>query len=340
MLHLTIGFSLGCLLVMALAVLKTHRQFQVSYIFIALMVATAGFLLHPVLPANWQWLTTDIQTTIPALFWLLCHFAFRERPSIIWPWLLLLVYSALVPALYLFSPGLGAYQPLMEVLFLDIPGYVEYLLIASGLWTVIQYWPDDLVASRRRLRVVVIVMVGAAVLVNVLSVNFGWGGALFQRLVVASCALVMAFQIMTVPQGLLFGITLGPPGEPTPPEPEPVNPELAPLLALMQQGFYKQEKLTLAQLAKTLNRPEYVVRSLINEQLGYRNFNDFVNEWRIEDATVQLVQAPNKPIMNISLDLGYRTLSSFNRAFKERTHKTPTQFRQDALNQAENCQTQ
>ena len=37
---------------------------------------------------------------------------------------------------------------------------------------------------------------------------------------------------------------------------------------------------------------------------------------------------PDTPIQNIALDVGYRTLSSFNRAFKEITDQTPTTFKQ------------
>ena len=317
---------------MGMAVIKTHHRLLVSLVFIALLIATAAFVLHPIVPLRWQWLTTDMQTSIPALFWLLCQFAFRERPTIVWFQWSMIAYSALVPAIYLSSPGIGSYVFLMEWVFLDGPGLVEYLLIGSGLWTVVKYWPDDLVATRRRLRGVVVIMVGFTVLLNVISVNSGWGGLMFQRFAVLTCLLAIASQIVMVPSGVLFGIAKTSPDltalPVNPPSNQKSDAQLKILLALMESGFYKNEKLTIAQLAKAVTLPEYVVRSLINEQLGYRNFNDFVNQWRIEDATRQLLEQPDKPIMNIALDLGYRTLSSFNRAFKERTQKSPTQYRQ------------
>ena len=335
MLDLVIGSSLGCIALMGIAVFKTHRTEWVGFIFMALLLATAGFVLHPIMPMRWQWVTTDLQTLIPSLFWLLCQFAFRERPAIAWYWMVMIGYSAIVPAVYALSPGIGRYVPLMETIFLDGPGYIEYLLIAGGLWTVVKYWPDDLVASRRRLRVAVVLMVGLTVLLNVVSVNSGWGDLLFQRFTVLTCLLVIASQIIAVPKGVLFGLVVTTSTEDVEPTaanslPQKDDVRLTLLLNLMENGFYKKEKLTIAQLAKSVALPEYVVRSLINEQLGFRNFNDFVNQWRIEDATEQLLKQPDKPVMNIALDLGYRTLSSFNRAFKERTNKSPTQYRQES----------
>jgi AraC-like DNA-binding protein len=335
MLELIIGLSLGCIALLALAVIRSFPNLLVSQIFLALLLATAAFSVHPLLPASWTLLTIILQTMIPALFWFLCQFAFIERPKFQWYWLSVAGYSALVPAVYRIAFYEADYGLLFKIVLFDIPGYLEYLLIGAGLWAVVQHWVDDLVASRRRLRALVIALVGMTVLVNVVSVNFGWGGELFQRVVVLLCVFVTAAQMLSIPKGLLFGVS-----ESLPPvvEADPIdltvvkkNKQLAQLNLLMTNGFYTNEKLTIAQLAKELSLPEYIVRNLINEQLGFRNFNDFVNQWRIKDATDQLISEPEKPVMNIALDLGYRTLSSFNRAFKERTEKSPTQYRQERL---------
>jgi AraC-like DNA-binding protein len=177
----------------------------------------------------------------------------------------------------------------------------------------------------------VVILVGLTVLVNVISVNLGLGNELFQRWVVLFAVLVTAYQLVTVPKGLLFGRVETKQSPLTPSESQVLESkkqtQLQALNVLMSDGYYRQEKLTIAQLAKTLSMPEYIVRNLINEQLGFRNFNDFLNQWRVNDAKNQLVNEPEKPVMNIALDLGYRTLSSFNRAFKERTEQTPTQYR-------------
>lgn len=97
---------------------------------------------------------------------------------------------------------------------------------------------------------------------------------------------------------------------------------------IMQEGFYRRENLTLKDLSKALEVPEYKVRAVINKELGYRNFNEFINEYRIEEAGQRLIDEPETPISNIALDVGYRTLSSFNRAFRKEKETTPTAFRE------------
>lgn len=98
---------------------------------------------------------------------------------------------------------------------------------------------------------------------------------------------------------------------------------------LMEEGFYRRENLTLKDLAKALEAPEYKVRAVINKELGYRNFNEFINEYRIEEAALRLKTEPDTPISNIALDVGYRTLSSFNRAFRKQKETTPTAYREE-----------
>lgn len=97
---------------------------------------------------------------------------------------------------------------------------------------------------------------------------------------------------------------------------------------MMTEGFYRRENLTLKDLSIALNTPEYKVRAVINKEMGYRNFNEFINEYRIREAAQRLLSEPETPISNIALDVGYRTLSSFNRAFRKQKDTTPTAFRE------------
>ena len=99
----------------------------------------------------------------------------------------------------------------------------------------------------------------------------------------------------------------------------------------MNEGFYRTEHLTLKMLAEKILLPEYKARALINKKLGYRNFNDYINQLRINEAARRLLAEPETPILNIALDIGYRSLSSFNRAFKDITKLTPSDFRREKL---------
>ena len=96
---------------------------------------------------------------------------------------------------------------------------------------------------------------------------------------------------------------------------------------------YRQEGLTIALLARKLELPEYRLRRMINHQLGYRNFNAFLNDLRIEEACQILADPAHErlPILNLALDLGYGSPGPFNRAFRAKTGQTPTEYRRSRL---------
>jgi AraC-like DNA-binding protein len=92
---------------------------------------------------------------------------------------------------------------------------------------------------------------------------------------------------------------------------------------------YRQEGLSIGQLAQRLGLPEYRLRQLINQGLGYRNFASFLNFYRIAEAKAALVDSAQAevPILTIALDAGFNSLGPFNRAFKAQTGMTPSEFR-------------
>lgn len=96
---------------------------------------------------------------------------------------------------------------------------------------------------------------------------------------------------------------------------------------------FKQTQLTIKQLALTLHTPEHQLRELINQCLGFKNFSAFLNSYRIPAACLEFENVENirKPILTIALELGYGSIGPFNRAFKDITGKTPTQYRQSAI---------
>jgi AraC-like DNA-binding protein len=85
-------------------------------------------------------------------------------------------------------------------------------------------------------------------------------------------------------------------------------------------------------LAARLQTPEYKLRLLINGRLGHRNFTEFVNGYRVEAAKALLVDRGTKrTVAEVAYDVGFSSLAPFNRAFKEVTGVTPTQWRRERL---------
>ena len=105
---------------------------------------------------------------------------------------------------------------------------------------------------------------------------------------------------------------------------------------MIVERAYRQEGLTIGSLAARMSLPEYRLRQIINEGLGHRNFNAFLNRYRIDEAKAALADSSQQdvPVLTIAMDAGFQSLGPFNRAFKADTGLTPTEFRRLALAKA------
>jgi AraC-like DNA-binding protein len=94
-----------------------------------------------------------------------------------------------------------------------------------------------------------------------------------------------------------------------------------------ENAIYKNEQITLVELAKQLQAHPNHLSQVINEKEG-KNFYNYINSLRIKEF-IKLASLPeNKKYTMISLayDCGFSTKSTFNKHFKLQTGKTPTQF--------------
>ncbi|KZN30619.1 hypothetical protein N480_06565 [Pseudoalteromonas luteoviolacea S2607] len=100
--------------------------------------------------------------------------------------------------------------------------------------------------------------------------------------------------------------------------------------AMEQDKLYLDPNLSLQKLSKHLNiSPNYISQTL-NETLSV-SFFDFVNQWRIEAAKPKIL-ANNNTVLDIALEVGFNARSSFYKAFKQTTGKTPSEFRKAQMN--------
>jgi AraC-like DNA-binding protein len=108
------------------------------------------------------------------------------------------------------------------------------------------------------------------------------------------------------------------------------------LEALMtKEEIWREEGLTIASLALRAGVPEAQLRRLINDRLGYRNFPSYVNAHRIACAKARLANPGEArvSVSTIAYDIGFASLGPFNRAFREETGVSPTEWRRKALNE-------
>jgi AraC-like DNA-binding protein len=99
--------------------------------------------------------------------------------------------------------------------------------------------------------------------------------------------------------------------------------------AMEDEFYYRQVNLTIKSLSEYLTIPEHQLRRMINQHLGYRNFNDYLNRYRVRDAAQRLSDPKliRTPILTIAIESGYASLTTFNKAFKTLKTMTPSEFR-------------
>lgn len=96
---------------------------------------------------------------------------------------------------------------------------------------------------------------------------------------------------------------------------------------LMQDGLYKRSKLTLEELAKSLDLPSRYVSQLINTYHG-ANFHQFLNSWRVQEVIRKMADPDeqHKTLVALALESGFSSKSSFQQVFKLHTGQSPSRF--------------
>ncbi len=225
---------------------------------------------------------------------------------------------------------------------------------AIGVWYVLAGRSLDLVEERRRLRAALVVLVAlysAVTIVGEILVSETTAPLLSVANSVGLLAITMlfAFVLLSVNRNgalISFRPAVSPAlaamprqlavardfGEPS--EPGEDAQLMTALRRLMEHDrVYREEGLSIGSLAAKLDTAEHSLRRLINQRLGYRNFNVFLNAYRLNEVTSALADPAQEmvPILTIALDAGFQSLGPFNRAFKAQTGMTPSEFRREQL---------
>ena len=87
----------------------------------------------------------------------------------------------------------------------------------------------------------------------------------------------------------------------------------------------RTESLSLAAVAKASGANVFYFCKVFKKTTGLR-FTDYVARVRLDDAKTELLN-PNRRISEIAYDVGFQSLTQFNRVFKRIFGQSPTQFR-------------
>lgn len=216
------------------------------------------------------------------------------------------------------------------------------LFVIHALMIAIVSRADDLSEKRRRFALAFVAIVAAeALLVVGGEAWFGYGTEplgwrLIEAVLIAGAGLVVGAALLE-PDPDLIGSTRHADAR-APDDLSPAERVLRDRLdAAMAQELWRRPGLAIGDLAAELKVPEHRLRALINRRLGYRNFSAFLNRHRIAAARALLADPAHValPVLTIAMDLGYGSLAPFNRAFREATGQTPTDFRRAAFAETE-----
>lgn len=196
-------------------------------------------------------------------------------------------------------------------------------------------WSADLVEKRRGVRSFI---VGTAALyggVNaILQIVWSGGGSEIASAVSSAALAVVVAAIssamMRIDGAELFPAAIAVQSAPVVADAGADQKLVDALMRLMaDERIYRHDNITIGTLATKLKIPEYRLRRLINQRLGYRNFNVFLNEHRIAEVKAALADPSQAevPVITIAMDAGFQSLGPFNRAFKATTGVTPSEYR-------------
>ncbi|WP_316230327.1 helix-turn-helix domain-containing protein [Bradyrhizobium sp. SZCCHNR1051] len=282
------------------------------------------------------------------VLWLFCRALFDDGFALRW------LHGLIWLAVFGFS--------LLSCLVLGPAGHGRLVIVANNVLALgflgltlaqtIRSWAADLVEGRRRIRAFVVIAAmayggvnallqiasagsGPSELANVINAAMFLGvvGAVALMLLKVGAGDVLAPETPQVETPSVAAATVVVPGAETAANRKLVDA----LMRLMaNERIYRQENVTIGMLATRLSIPEYRLRRLINGELGYRNFNTFLNAHRIEEAKAALADPAQAevPVITIAMDAGFQSLGPFNRAFKAVTGVTPTEYRRMRLSAA------
>ena len=94
---------------------------------------------------------------------------------------------------------------------------------------------------------------------------------------------------------------------------------------MVEESAFKNPDITLSSLSKAISEKSYLTTKCLNT-IFEKKFNDFINEYRIEELKSLLKDPKNNnyTLLSLAFEAGFNSKASFNRAVKKLTGKPPS----------------
>lgn len=305
-------------------------------IFLMFLLTLVGYLL-----AYWQPVQStqvlfnvsfSLSVSLPFFFWLLSKSLFDD--DFVWSkklWILTIAVPIIHNLLYHFNEGieLEFYRH-----FKIIPYLFSVLFIMLVIYETVKNKENDLVLSRLKKRNIFVIFSSFLALFSVYfffvqdPIKLPGIFELIQNITI--CIFIFLFFSSQFDYNILFiPNTNGRDESPVKAKVEIHKRIIEKLIPIFEnEKYFTNERITVAQLASVLNEKEYLLRQAINGELGYTNFNNFLNHYRINEACRLIKENQYKELtfQEIAFKMGYQSVATFNRAFKKETEQTPTEY--------------
>jgi len=333
--------TVALLLVLAASLYRDYRNVVAGRLAVAFALGSAAHAaisgIGPISAVSfWHAPLLALSTGNVVVFWLFCRALFDDAFSLRWwhalIWLAVAAFS-FVNCLWIAPAGFAR----VSIVAINL---VALGFIALAVGQTIASWSADLVEGRRRLRIFIVTAAAIYGGINaILEILVSGGDAatianVANAAILAGIVAAISSAMMRVDGADLFPAAAVAPVAPAPAAARDCDAAdqrlVAALMHMMaDERIYRHDNVTIGSLATRLKIPEYKLRRLINQRLGYRNFNVFLNNHRIEEAKAALADPTQAevPVITIAMDAGFQSLGPFNRAFKATTGVTPTEYR-------------
>jgi AraC-like DNA-binding protein len=99
-------------------------------------------------------------------------------------------------------------------------------------------------------------------------------------------------------------------------------------LAMTQDKIYKNPKLSVKLLSEHIGEKSYLITKSLS-LIKNKKFNDYINEYRIEELKSLLKEEKNAQftLLALAFEAGFNSKASFNRAVKKQTGKSPSDLK-------------
>jgi len=101
---------------------------------------------------------------------------------------------------------------------------------------------------------------------------------------------------------------------------------------MINKKLYLDDEMSLTKLSKVLGINRTYISQTINEKFN-KNYSSFINEYRIKEAQKLLLKDTKLTYEGIGFEVGFKSKSAFNSAFKTYTGVTPSIFVKNAKTQ-------